>query len=116
LFCDPAHSPLPVGAHLNQLRLQRLCNRPRVLNDVRMSTASAYFPLSSESPYTGGQDAPPGSANAGSDSPSDGSAAGASGNSTGAVEISRGAMIAIIVVVVFVGLLGSELRNGPHRK
>lgn len=67
------------------------------------STSSA-FPLATLDPYTGGQDAPPGTANSGSSGGGDD--AGASGGTSGAVEISHGAMAAIIVVVVVVGLLG----------
>ncbi len=66
-----------------------------------MTSTSGAFPLSTLDPYTG-----PGSA-----SDSGGgvdSAAGASGSSPGVVEISRGAMIAIIVVVCVVAVVGSE--------
>jgi hypothetical protein len=71
------------------------------------STTSA-FPLATEQPYTGGQDGTTGDANSGAGSPDSGDAAGASGTNTGGAQISRGAMIAIIVVVVVVCIIGSE--------
>ncbi len=70
------------------------------------ATATVHdFPLATEHPYTGGQDGGPGTVNSGD---ADGSAAGASGSTGGGLELSRGGLIAIIVVVVVVGLVGSE--------
>lgn len=69
------------------------------------STTSVYFPLATEFPYTGGQDTSAGNPNAGAEVDS---TAGAAGNSPGAVEISRGAIIAIVVVVCAVGIVGSK--------
>jgi len=66
-----------------------------------MTSTSAFFPLATENPYP--EDVHGGPPNTGVDN-----AAGASGSSPGAVEISRGALIAIIVVVVVVGVIGSE--------
>ncbi|OIW24919.1 hypothetical protein CONLIGDRAFT_75798 [Coniochaeta ligniaria NRRL 30616] len=70
------------------------------------ATTTGSFPLSTESPYTGGQDGSTGDANSGSGSAADGNAAGASGTDTGGLQISHGAMVAIIVVVVVVALVG----------
>lgn len=67
-----------------------------------MATSTGSFPLATESPFTGGDD--------GSSSQS-GTDAGASGPSSGGVQISQGAMIAIIVVVCVVGVIGSKSRN-----
>jgi len=73
------------------------------------TTASTYFPLATLDPYTGGQDAAPGTAGASSSgSDAEDSAAGAAGSSPGGVGISHGAMVAIIVIVCFVGVFGSE--------
>lgn len=72
-----------------------------------MASATSAFPLASESP-TGGNDNGSGSANAGG---SVDDAAGASGSSPGAVELSHGALVAIIIVVVVVALLGSTFRD-----
>jgi len=66
-----------------------------------MATTTAPFPLATENPYPEDR--------AGAGSGVDNNAAGASGSSPGAVEISRGALIAIIVVVVLVGVIGSKL-------
>ena len=71
------------------------------------STSTSAFPLATEDPYTGGQDTGPGTANSGSDS-GDGSVAGASGSSPGGFQLSHGAIIAIIVVVVGVAIIGSR--------
>jgi hypothetical protein len=62
------------------------------------ATTTNPFPLATEQPFPG--DAPPSGADA--------NAVGASGSSPGAVELSRGALIAIIVVVCVVGVGGSE--------
>ncbi|TGJ88597.1 hypothetical protein E0Z10_g196 [Xylaria hypoxylon] len=61
-----------------------------------MATSTADFPLSTEDPY------------AGSGTPGGGidDAAGAAGESPGAVQLSHGALIAIIVVVALVVVLG----------
>jgi hypothetical protein len=68
------------------------------------TTTSQYFPLATEHPCTGNDcDGPTANGGGGVDT-----AAGAAGASPGAVEISRGAMTAIIVVVSVVALLGSE--------
>ncbi|KAH8897088.1 hypothetical protein GQ53DRAFT_712806 [Thozetella sp. PMI_491] len=69
------------------------------------STSSAYFPLATEQPYTGGQDPATGTANSGPGS-GDGTIEGASGTSDGSVQISRGALVAIIIVVVIIAILG----------
>lgn len=69
-----------------------------------MATATSSFPLATEHPFTGG-DASAGSAGAGDSF--DGSIAGASGSSTGTLELSRGGLIAIIVVVCVIGIVGS---------
>lgn len=66
------------------------------------ATTSTAFPLATQEPYTGPDSA------SGDPSAADNNAAGASGSTPGALEISRGAMIAIIVVVVVVGIMGSE--------
>lgn len=71
------------------------------------ATSSAAFPLATSDPYTGGEDSTAGTANAGSDGSPDNDA-GASGSSSGNFQISQGALIAIILIVVFVALLGSE--------
>ncbi|KAB5583151.1 hypothetical protein GE09DRAFT_292249 [Coniochaeta sp. 2T2.1] len=71
------------------------------------TTTTGSFPLSSDAAYTGGQDGSTGDANTGSGSAEDGNAAGASGSSSGGgMNISHGAMVAIIVVVVVVALVG----------
>ncbi|KAF3015884.1 hypothetical protein G7054_g6965 [Neopestalotiopsis clavispora] len=67
------------------------------------TTTTAAFPLATEDPYTGGQDASAGSANSGG---AVDDAAGASGGTSGAVELSHGALVAIIVVVVVVAIGG----------
>ncbi|KAJ0109857.1 hypothetical protein N8I77_011121 [Diaporthe amygdali] len=69
------------------------------------ATSSAAFPLATSDPYTGGSDSTAGTANAGSDGSPDNDA-GASGSSSGNFQISQGALIAIILIVVFVALLG----------
>lgn len=66
-----------------------------------MATATSAFPLATEDPYTG-----PGSASATSTVDNN---AGASGSDSGAFDISRGGMIAIIVVVCVVAIVGSTL-------
>jgi hypothetical protein len=63
------------------------------------ATTTNHFPLATETYADPGSD---GLSTIG------GSDAGASGSSPGAVEISRGGMIAIIVVVSVVGLFGSK--------
>lgn len=74
-----------------------------------MTTTSAPFPLATEGSFTGGgEDAGAGSAGAGPGSAADGSAAGASGSSSGSMELSRGGLIAVIVVVCVVAIVGSE--------
>ena len=73
-----------------------------------MATATSAFPLATEDPYTG-----PGSASGGG-GPAD-SAAGASGSTPGAIEISHGALIAIIVIVCVVGVFGSKYQSPPAR-
>jgi hypothetical protein len=74
------------------------------------ATSTASFPLATENPFTGeGEDARTGTAGAAPGSAADGSAAGASGSSSGSMELSRGGLIAIIVVVVFIALVGSKL-------
>ncbi|KAK3941673.1 hypothetical protein QBC46DRAFT_98927 [Diplogelasinospora grovesii] len=61
------------------------------------ATSTGYFPLATEDPYTGPD----------SSTPTDGSAAGASGSSqNSSFQLSRGGLIAIIVVVVFVTVFG----------
>ena len=67
-----------------------------------MATSTSAFPLATEQPHTQEPD-PPGAGQ-------NGNAAGASGSSPGVVEISRGALIAIIVVVAVVAIMGSKLR------
>lgn len=69
------------------------------------TTTTSAFPLATEDPYTGGQDASAGSANSGG---AVDDAAGASGGTSGAVELSHGALVAIIVVVVVVAIGGSK--------
>jgi len=71
------------------------------------ATSTGSFPLATENPFTGeGEDARTGTAGAAPGSAADGSAAGASGSSSGSMELSRGGLIAIIVVVVFIALVG----------
>ncbi|KAI1846096.1 hypothetical protein JX265_001018 [Neoarthrinium moseri] len=65
-------------------------------------TSTAAFPLATADPYTGG-DAGAGSANSGGGVDTD---AGAAGGTSGAVELSHGALVAIIVVVVIVAVGG----------
>ncbi|POS75746.1 hypothetical protein DHEL01_v205856 [Diaporthe helianthi] len=69
------------------------------------ATSSSSFPLATEDPYTGGGDNTAGTANAGSDGSPDNDA-GASGTSSNNFQVSQGALIAIILIVVFVALLG----------
>lgn len=76
------------------------------------ATSSAAFPLATSDPYTGGSDSTAGTANAGSDGSPDNDA-GASGSSSGNFQISQGALIAIILIVVFVALLGSKAVPSP---
>jgi hypothetical protein len=57
---------------------------------------------------TGGGTFPLGGDSHGGESTIDGSIAGAAGTSTGGMVLSRGALIAIIVVVVVVALFGSK--------
>ncbi|KAI0009395.1 hypothetical protein F4779DRAFT_376740 [Xylariaceae sp. FL0662B] len=71
-----------------------------------MATASTDFPLATDGPYNGGGDSGPGSISSGG---SVDDSAGASGNSPGAVQLSHGAMIAIIVVVAVVCVLGGSM-------
>lgn len=68
------------------------------------STTSGSFPLATEDPYTGGQDSSAGSANSGGSIDNE---AGAAGGTSGAVELSHGALVAIIIVVVLVAVGGS---------
>jgi hypothetical protein len=63
-----------------------------------MATNTADFPLSTADPYPGDN----GAGNAVDD------AAGAAGDSPGAVQLSHGALIAIIVVVAVVVIGGSQ--------
>jgi len=62
------------------------------------SATSTHFPLATEHPFTDGDP----------NVSVDGNIAGASGASTGTLELSRGGLIAIIVVVCVIGLVGSE--------
>ena len=71
------------------------------------ATSSSAFPLATSDPYTGGSDNTAGTANAGSDGSPDNDA-GASGSSSNNFQVSQGALIAIILIVVFVALLGSK--------
>ncbi|KAI1777423.1 hypothetical protein F4818DRAFT_347830 [Hypoxylon cercidicola] len=67
------------------------------------TSTSDSFPLATDEPYNAGGDSGPGSIS------SDGSiddSAGASGSSPGVVQISHGAIVAIIVVVAVVCVLG----------
>lgn len=73
------------------------------------STTSDPFPLATENPYTGGQDASAGSANAGGGVDD---SAGAAGSSS-AFQLSHGALVAIIVVVVVVAVGGSMYHRKP---
>lgn len=69
------------------------------------TSTSDSFPLATDEPYNAGGDSGPGSIS------SDGSiddSAGASGSSPGVVQISHGAIVAIIVVVAVVCVLGSK--------
>lgn len=68
------------------------------------STSSDSFPLATDQPYSEG-DSGPGSISSGG---SIDNSAGASGSSPGVVQISHGAIVAIIVVVAVVCVLGSE--------
>ncbi|KAH6647484.1 hypothetical protein BKA67DRAFT_662271 [Truncatella angustata] len=68
-----------------------------------MTSTSNAFPLATQDPYTGGQDSSVGSANSGGSVDNE---AGAAGSTSGAVELSHGALVAIIVVVVVVALGG----------
>ncbi|ORY61359.1 uncharacterized protein BCR38DRAFT_459264 [Pseudomassariella vexata] len=70
------------------------------------TTTSSYFPLATEDPATRGNDSGSGSANSGGAIDSD---AGASGTSSGGVQLSHGAMVAIIVVVCVVAVLGISM-------
>jgi len=70
------------------------------------TTTSNYFPLATADPYSGGQDAAPGTVGSSGDSAAANNAAGASGTSNDGFQISRGAIIAIIVVVVVVAIFG----------
>ncbi|KAK0641202.1 hypothetical protein B0T16DRAFT_461295 [Cercophora newfieldiana] len=71
------------------------------------TTTTADFPLATENPFRGGgEDAGAGTAGAAPGSVADGSAAGASGSSSGSLELSRGGLIAIVIVVVFIALVG----------
>ncbi|KAK5662053.1 hypothetical protein OQA88_10167 [Cercophora sp. LCS_1] len=70
-----------------------------------MATNTADFPLATEAASPGG-DASAGSIGANPGTDFDGSAAGASGATSGSMELSRGGLIAVIVVVVFVALVG----------
>jgi hypothetical protein len=80
------------------------------------ATTTAPFPLVTENTFTGGgEDASAGTAGAAPGSAADGSAAGASGSSSGSLELSRGGLIAIVVVVVVIALVGSEC-PGPVEK
>ncbi|EFX01069.1 hypothetical protein CMQ_6011 [Grosmannia clavigera kw1407] len=62
------------------------------------ATSSSSFPLATEDPYTGG-----GSSSADTSIDNDG---GASGSSDGSMSLSRGGLVAIIVVVVAVAIIG----------
>lgn len=75
-----------------------------------MATNTAGFPLATEAASPGG-DASAGSIGANPGTDFDGSAEGASGSSSGSMELSRGGLIAVIIVVVFVALVGSEYRG-----
>lgn len=86
------------------------CGFRRELPTIMAATSSSSFPLATENPYTGGGDNTAGTANAGSDGSPDNDA-GASGSSSNNFQISQGALIAIILIVVFVALLGSKT---PH--
>ncbi|KAI2627028.1 hypothetical protein GGS26DRAFT_149651 [Hypomontagnella submonticulosa] len=66
------------------------------------STTSNSFPLATDEPYTEGDSGPGSISSSGSIDDS----AGASGSSPGAVQISHGAIVAIIVVVAVVCVLG----------
>lgn len=68
------------------------------------STSSNSFPLATDGTYTEG-DSGPGSISSGGNIDD---AAGASGSSPGAIQISHGAIVAIIVVVAVVCVLGSK--------
>ncbi|KAH8666430.1 hypothetical protein BX600DRAFT_511365 [Xylariales sp. PMI_506] len=68
-----------------------------------MTSTSVYFPLATEDPYTGGSDSGSGTANSGG---AIDNAGGASGDSSSGIQISHGAMIAIIVIVVVVAIGG----------
>ncbi|KUI69490.1 hypothetical protein VM1G_05221 [Cytospora mali] len=70
------------------------------------TTTSSSFPLATLDPYTGGDGDTAGTANSGSNGTpdNDAGASGASGGQT--FDISTGALIAIILIVVFVALLG----------
>lgn len=70
------------------------------------------FPLATDTVSHQGEDASAGSVGASPGSAADGTLAGASGSSSGGIQLSGGALIAIIVVVVVVGLVGSELPKG----
>ncbi|KAI1400111.1 hypothetical protein F4819DRAFT_487882 [Hypoxylon fuscum] len=67
------------------------------------TSTSDSFPLATDEPYNAGGDSGPGSI---SSSGSIDDSAGASGSSPGAVQISHGAIVAIIVVVAVVCVLG----------
>jgi hypothetical protein len=71
-----------------------------------MSTStSAFFPLATEAPV---DDGAPEYNTPGSDT---GTERGASGESTNNVGISKGGLVAIVVVVVAVGVIGSECEH-----
>lgn len=79
------------------------------------ATTSAYFPLATLDPYTGGDGNTAGTANSQSNGTPDSDAGASGGSSDKTFDISTGALIAIILVVVIVALGGSKFSASPHR-
>lgn len=98
------HRSILLGSSSGDFVLKSLGRQSTFWSTMATTTSSA-FPLATEDPYTGGQDASAGSANSGG---AVDDAAGASGGTSGAVELSHGALVAIIVVVVVVAIGGSK--------
>lgn len=72
------------------------------------TTASDYFPLATESPYTSNDGNAAGTVNSDGNGTPDNDAGAAGGSSSNSFNISTGGLIAIVLVVVVVALLGSK--------
>ncbi|ROW03408.1 hypothetical protein VSDG_01438 [Cytospora chrysosperma] len=70
------------------------------------TTASDYFPLATESPYTSNDGNAAGTVNSDGNGTPDNDAGAAGGSSSNSFNISTGGLIAIVLVVVVVALLG----------